>query len=116
MNNLILHIPHSSKNIPTYYIEDYIDKKELEETILKLTDTYTDELFDVDSPHCTKIVFPYSRVFCDVERFNDEKEEMLKYGQGVIYTHGINGKEFRKTSDNSVSDIIQNYYEKHQLR
>ena len=113
MNNLILHIPHSSKKIPAEYLHEYTDKEELEETILKLTDTYTDELFDVDSSCCTKVIFPFSRVFCDVERFNDEREEMLQYGQGVIYTHGINGKRFRELSDNSVSDIIENYYEKH---
>ena len=113
MNNIILHIPHSKKLIPDNYLHEYTDRKELDETILKLTDTYTDELFDIDSPYCTKIVFPYSRVFCDVERFNDETEKMLKYGQGVIYTHGINGKKFRELSENSVSDIIKNYYEKH---
>jgi len=115
MNNIILHIPHSSKIIPENYLHEYTDKKELEETILKLTDTYSNELFDIDSPHCTKVVFPFSRVFCDVERFNDEKEKMLRYGQGVIYTHGINGKTFREPSENSVSDIIKNYYEKHKL-
>jgi len=116
MNNLILHIPHSSKHIPCSYVHEYTDKEELEETILKLTDIYTDELFDADSSCCTKIVFPFSRVFCDVERFNDEREEMLKYGQGVIYTHGINGRKFRAPSDHSVSDIIQNYYEKHKSK
>ena len=44
MTNLILHIPHSSDRIPMDkgYV---VDKKILDQEIIKLTDWYTDELF-----------------------------------------------------------------------
>jgi len=38
---------------------------------------------------------------------------MLKYGQGVTYTQGLNGKKFREIAPESVKDIIKNYYEVH---
>lgn len=32
------------------------------------------------------IIFSYSRLYCDVERFRDSSEIMNKYGMGYIYT------------------------------
>jgi N-formylglutamate amidohydrolase len=44
MANLILHVPHSSDKIPmdNGYV---VDKKILDQEIIKLTDWYTDDLF-----------------------------------------------------------------------
>jgi N-formylglutamate amidohydrolase len=113
MNEILLNIPHSSKYIPTEYINDYFDTVELNETVLKLTDIYTDDLFDV--PDVEKVIFQYSRIFCDVERFlgNEDEEPMVKYGQGVFYTNGINGKAFRKYGDEycNITDVLIEYYE-----
>ena len=69
MKNLILHIPHSSTNIPLkkgYCVSDGL----LNQEILKLTDWYTDDLFEneIDS----SIKAPFSRIFCDTERFSDD--------------------------------------------
>jgi hypothetical protein len=83
MRNIVVHIPHASKEIPAEYLQDYFDSSELNDTLLKLTDTFIDELVPVDGVN--RIVFPYSRVFCDVERFLTD-ETMEKYGQGFYYT------------------------------
>jgi len=108
-NEIILHIPHSSKNIPPEYMADYFDIAELNETLLKLTDTFTDELFSVDG--VTKIVFPYSRVFCDVERFLQNEPMESKYGQGFYYTNGINLKPFRNDTNKDI--VRDKYYNPH---
>ena len=60
-----------------------------------------------------KIVFKYSRLFCDVERFKDDnKEKMAEKGMGVIYT-----KDFENTitiPNNKYKNIvIKSYYDKH---
>ena len=45
MNKLVLHIPHSSIEIPL--LDGYIsNQKKINQEIIKLTDWYTDELFD----------------------------------------------------------------------
>lgn len=43
-----------------------------------------DSLMNQLLPHgCSKIVFPYSRIFCDVEKFRDDSKEILsKKGNG----------------------------------
>ena len=66
---MILHIPHSSAHIPSRdgFIFDF---RTIEKEILKLTDWYTDELFDLKG--YTKIVTPFSSILCDVERFGDD--------------------------------------------
>jgi len=67
-NKLILHLPHSSTNIPLN--EGYIvDSIALESEILKLTDWYTDDLFYSEGDEMIKAEF--SRIFCDPERFTD---------------------------------------------
>jgi N-formylglutamate deformylase len=82
MKKLVLHIPHSSTTIPK--VEGYIVSQSiLNSEILKLTDWYTDDLFqnNIDKD----VLAPFSRIFCDVERFSeDEKEVMSKFGMGVL--------------------------------
>lgn len=52
-----------------------------------MTDAYTDELFPVTQVEAGRVVFPLSRLVCDVERFpSDEDEPMASRGMGVIYT------------------------------
>ena len=108
-SNIILNIPHSSKEIPPEYLGSYFNVQELNETLVKLTDTFTDELFSYDG--IKKIVFPYSRAFCDVERFVENEPMEEKYGQGFYYTNGVNLKPFR--SDNNKEEIRTKYYEHH---
>jgi N-formylglutamate deformylase len=61
LHPLILHIPHASASVPDK--EGFIvDDKVIEAEILKLTDWYTDELFN--SPDEIVVRAPFSRVFC----------------------------------------------------
>lgn len=111
MKKLILHIPHSSTKIPLkegYCITDEL----LNQEILKLTDWYTDDLFenDIDS----SIKAPFSRIFCDTERFSDDSQEvMAKYGMGVLYEKTDSGELLRNISPELRQHILDNYYWKH---
>jgi hypothetical protein len=52
-----------------------------------MTDAHTDELFPVTPFEAERVVFPVSRLVCDVERFSsDEDEPMASRGMGVFYT------------------------------
>ena len=72
--NLILHIPHSSHRIPLDrgYV---VDKKILDQEIIKLTDWYTDDLFLFKDS--VPIKADFSRIFCDTERFSDDNQESI---------------------------------------
>ena len=114
MKKLILHIPHSATNIPVR--EGFIaDETKIQHEIIKLTDWYTDELFHSDSDEM--IVTPFSRLFCDVERFeNDEDEIMSKVGMGAVYNRFDNGDLLRKVTTELRVRIIENFYNKHHIR
>lgn len=111
MNQLILHIPHSNPTIP--FFDGYItDKSIIEAEMLKLTDWYTEDLFNTSQD--LKIVAPFSRIFCDVERFsNDSQEVMAKYGMGVLYERSDDGMVMRKVPEELRAIILKNYYYKH---
>ena len=111
MKKIILHIPHSSVNMPL--LDGYIiDADKIHNELVKLTDWYTDELFYSETD--SMIIAPFSRIFCDVERFdNDEDEIMSKFGMGVLYESFDDGSLLRKVSPTLRSRIIRDYYWKH---
>jgi N-formylglutamate deformylase len=107
----ILHIPHSSAKIP--FADGYIvDNKILEKEILKLTDWFTDDLFCSEDDVTVKADF--SRVFCDVERFADDSQEiMAQYGMGVLYEKSDDGEIIRKVNSELRERVMNNYYRRH---
>ena len=106
---ILLHIPHSSTLIPKEYEEDYT--VDLPNELRFMTDWYTEELFDYPA---TKLVFPVSRLVCDVERFRDSRlEEMSRRGMGACYTHGYMGSRIRSLSREKEEQILQRWYDPH---
>ena len=74
-----------------------ISQEELEEENRFMCDTGVLELIPPAFAENT-IAFPYSRLYCDVERFRDGSEPMEAYGMGYIYTRDSRGREmFRPT-------------------
>jgi len=108
---IILHIPHSSTSIPL--LEGFIiDSIDLENEILKLTDWYTDDLFYSNEDEM--IIAPFSRIFCDPERFTDDSQEvMAQYGMGVLYEKSDEGEIIRKVTPALREKILADYYWKH---
>ena len=115
--NKLIHIPHSSVYIPEKYMGDYIVSSEEVKSIANiLMDHGTDKLAGILPAELFKdnvVQFPYSRIFCDVERFNSEEEEMNDIGMGVLYTHSHELKEIRRVKDKE--SIFKYYHEHHKL-
>lgn len=111
MNKVIVHIPHSSTLIPEEYKSLFvIDDEELSKELLLMTDRYTDELFE----HENSIVFPVSRLVCDVERFrNESDEEMTAKGMWVCYEKTSDGKPFKICTGEHKNEILTRYYDVH---
>jgi N-formylglutamate amidohydrolase len=114
MRKLILHIPHSSTDIPIN--EGFIlTENEIENEILKLTDWHTEDLYS--SNETERIVFKYSRIFCDPERFSDDSQEpMAKVGMGVLYEKTDENQIMRIVSTELREKILAEYYFKHHLK
>lgn len=105
---MILHIPHSAVAIPK--LESYTAS--INGDMALLTDWYTDELFH--HPIAERVVFKYSRLWCDVERFRDDSEESnSQHGHGVVYTHGAMGNKIREVTKEKAEQIKREYYDKH---
>lgn len=80
--NIVLHIPHSSTQFPK---ESKYSFNDLNEEERLLVDYFTDELFipAPNSNHIYRVVFPYCRLYCDVERLINDPLE--KEGLGISY-------------------------------
>jgi N-formylglutamate deformylase len=84
----VLHIPHSSRHMRALERQTILlDDAALDTELLRMTDAYTDELFPVTLVEAGRLIFPLSRLVCDVERFpSDADEPMAARGMGVAYT------------------------------
>lgn len=104
----ILHIPHSKTEIPFYdgFNMDYVEN----ETKL-LVDHDTDKIFNF--PNVESLIFEYNRIFCDVERLNDEDEPLFKVGRGFFYTKTDDGKDLRILDNELKKKIKTDFYDKH---
>ena len=113
MNNILIHIPHSSYFIPEKYKNLFFLKDDaLRQEQIKMSDSYTDELFNIVG--IKKLVFPISRLVCDVERFrNEADEEMTKQGMWVCYTKTSDSKPLKMVDDKHKQEILKLYYDKH---
>ena len=111
MRKLILHIPHSSTTIP--FIDGFIaDSDKITAEIFKLTDLYTDDLFSTKDDD--KLIAPFTRLFCDVERFaDDDLEAMSKFGMGFLYEKFDDGSMLRVVTPELRKRILEAFYWKH---
>lgn len=83
-----------------------------------MTDAYTDELFPVTPVEAGRVIFPLSRLVCDVERFPfDEDEPMAKRGMGAIYNRTSMGDVLRGQPDAvHRQSILDHWYWPHHSR
>lgn len=114
MNEMtIIHIPHASVYIPEEYKDSYRPKV-LRHEIDVMTDWFCDSLFDCGAE---RIVFPVSRLLCDVERFRDDGEEaMAAVGMGAVYENCSDLSPLRQVSAGEREAILRRYYDPHHRR
>ncbi len=110
---MILHIPHSSLVYPAQFRSELlISPADFEKELTLLTDLYCDQLYAFTG--ATAVIFPYSRLFCDAERFeNDDDEPMVQYGQGLFYTKTNSGHPLRLFSRKAAQAAHQAYQKHH---
>jgi N-formylglutamate deformylase len=113
---VILHIPHSSTDIPSDIRSSIcLSDEALKNELLKMTDHFTDELFTGHGVPVSPVIFPVSRLVLDPERFiEDDLETMSRKGMGVVYTKTSAGKPLRERGflpDRAT--LVHAYYEPH---
>lgn len=116
---MILHVPHSSLTIPPEVRKELlISDTELSLELLRMTDWHTSELFELDDHQVPRVVFPYSRLVCDVERFSDDANEpMSMLGMGAIYERTSDGRPLRDRLRGEARNVyLERYYYPHHLK
>ncbi|MBG0850883.1 N-formylglutamate amidohydrolase [Streptomyces spinoverrucosus] len=111
---VILHVPHSARDIPQDVRAGIaLGDEELRRELDHITDAHTEriaaeaaELADV-APW--RFVNRLSRLVVDPERFPDEREEMLAVGMGAVYTRTTHRGVLR-TDDVDPQPLVDRYF------
>jgi len=111
---VVVHVPHSSVEIPDKYKKTIlINEKLLQREIRSMTDAFCDQLYD--APEFTaRVIAPISRLVCDVERFRDDRlEPCAKKGHGLMYTRTTYRRKFRENDQTLRNEILREIYDPH---
>jgi len=112
---VIIHLPHASRLIPEHErVGLTLSEEGLNRELLRMTDWYADELFDLGAD-TARLIFPVSRLVVDPERFaEDEAEPMAAKGMGAVYTKTSDGRPLRSPLDDAERErLLQSYYYPH---
>lgn len=112
---VILHVPHSSRAIPTTVRRDIVlDDVALERELDHITDSHTAQIAAAAAARCSttpwRFVNRLSRLVVDPERFPDEREEMLSVGMGAVYTRTTHREELRPAGYDGRA-LVEEYFE-----
>ena len=109
--SVLIHIPHSSLNIPDHYRDQMLlSADEIQAEMLLMTDRYVDELFDLPGIMIHKN--DVSRLVMDPERFrSDADEPMAQQGMGAIYTKTSQGRTYRSLSTSEKENLLVSLYD-----
>jgi N-formylglutamate amidohydrolase len=111
---VILHVPHSSREIPAEVRAGIVlDDGALERELDHITDAHTAEIAAEAAGLAAvtpwRFVNRLSRLVVDPERFPDEREEMLAVGMGAVYTRTTH-KEVLREGDGDPEPLIERYF------
>ena len=116
---IVFHVPHASVELPedfaqgllSPYLQEGVITTELNVLNTKMSDVLLLDL--IRGLPYPKVVAPNSRLYCDVERYwDDKKEAMAKYGMGAIYTKDYLGRPL-KTVTEAYKRSVKPYYDGH---
>lgn len=113
-DSIVVHVPHSSTNIPYRYKSLFqISENELKKELITMTDLFVDCIFQNIGD---MIRFPMSRLLCDVERFrNPALEEMTKSGMWICYEKTSSGKMLKRLNKKHIQEMLFYYDRHHQI-
>ena len=111
---VILHVPHSAREIPAEVRAGIVlDGPALERELDHIVDAHTAELAEAAAGLAGttpwRFVNRLSRLVVDPERFPDEREEMLAVGMGAVYTRTTHREELRP-ADTDPEPLIARYF------
>lgn len=100
---VILHVPHSSREIPADIRKDILlNDEQLRLELDEMTDSHTDKIASLAVADLGKQPWIFrnilSRLVIDPERFPDEREIMNKIGMGAVYQKTSSGQPLRSDS------------------
>ncbi len=111
---VILHVPHSAREIPAdVRSEIVLDDAALERELDHITDAHTAAI--AEEAARTAGVTPWrfvnrlSRLVVDPERFPDEREEMLAVGMGAVYTRTTH-KDVLRPDGFDAGPLVERYF------
>jgi len=111
---VILHVPHSAREIPPEVRAGIVlDDTALERELDHITDAHTAELAEAAARAAGvtpwRFVNRLSRLVVDPERFPDEREEMLSVGMGAVYTRTTH-REVLRGEGTAPEPLIDRYF------
>jgi N-formylglutamate deformylase len=111
---VILHVPHSARDIPADVRTGIVlDDAALERELDHITDAHTAEIAEEAAEAAAvapwRFVNRLSRLVVDPERFPDEREEMLSVGMGAVYTRTTHREALRPTATDP-EPLIARYF------
>ncbi|CAL9645855.1 N-formylglutamate amidohydrolase [Streptomyces griseomycini] len=111
---VILHVPHSAREIPADVRSGIVpDDAELERELDHITDAHTAEIAEAAARAAGltpwRFVNRLSRLVVDPERFPDEREEMLAVGMGAVYTRTTH-KDVLRPDGYDAAPLLERYF------
>jgi N-formylglutamate amidohydrolase len=111
---VILHVPHSSREIPAdvragIVLDDEALRRELDHIVDAHTERIAAEAAGRARVTPWRFVNRLSRLVVDPERFPDEREEMLAVGMGAVYTRTTH-EEVLRPADTDPEPLIERYF------
>ncbi|MFJ8187499.1 N-formylglutamate amidohydrolase [Streptomyces sp. NPDC096105] len=111
---VILHVPHSAREIPVDVRPGIVlDDPALERELDHITDAHTaviaEEAARAAGVTPWRFVNRLSRLVVDPERFPDEREEMLAVGMGAVYTRTTH-KDVLRPGGFDAEPLVERYF------
>jgi N-formylglutamate amidohydrolase len=111
---VILHVPHSAREIPPSVRADIVlDDDELARELDHITDAHTAQIAEAAAGAAGAVPWRFvnrlSRLVVDPERFPDEREEMGAVGMGAVYTRTTHGAVLR-SGDVEAGPLVARYF------
>ena len=109
---VVWHIPHASTEIPPHIRGQFLlSDDELRAEAELVADTGADDLYVREGDNA--VVFPWSRLVLDPERFCGDAEPMEKHGLGMIYRRTHDGRPLRRELTQAEEELLVDHYKVH---